>query len=300
MRRRMPNELAPMSRARGRKLLPLVEQLAAHQDVHARLTFDPIEIPRRFTAPADIEVAGLIAAAMAYGRASVFKTQIERLLAAMGPHPAAFARAFSRSPSPSAFAGVAYRFNQPPDFAALVAAIGWVSEEYGTLGDRFGRLYKEHGLRGALQEFGEQLRTAPPAQALLSARGPCGLAYLLSDARKPGASKRWHLYLRWMVRGPDAVDLGVWRRHVPRSALLIPLDTHIARIARNLRLTTRSDLSWRTAEEITASLRHLDPADPVRFDFTLCHHGMSGACPPVRSSNHCRSCRLRTACGFAL
>ncbi|HYG66816.1 MAG TPA: DUF2400 family protein, partial [Anaeromyxobacteraceae bacterium] len=80
------------------------------------------------------------------------------------------------------------------------------------------------------------------------------------------------------------------------SALVVPLDTHLFRIARHLGLTARRDASWRTAEEITAGLRRLDPRDPVRYDFALCHLGMSGACPVRRDPARCRACPLRPVC----
>jgi uncharacterized protein (TIGR02757 family) len=130
---------------------------------------------------------------------------------------------------------------------------------------------------------------------LLRGRGTRGLRHLLPDAAGPGAAKRWNLYLRWMVRGPDGVDLGAWRG-VPRAALVIPLDTHVMRVSRCLGLTRRADASWRTAEEITASLRRVDPDDPVRFDFALCHLGMSGACPARRRTAACAACPLAGAC----
>jgi len=98
-----------------------------------------------------------------------------------------------------------------------------------------------------------------------------------------------------MVRGPDPVDLGIWTR-VPAAALLLPLDTHTGRMAQHLGLTTRTDLSWKTAEQVTASLRQIDPLDPVRFDFALCHHGMSGACPATPQASHCRACELLPVC----
>jgi endonuclease III len=91
------------------------------------------------------------------------------------------------------------------------------------------------------------------------------------------------------------VDFGLW--DVAPALLVIPLDTHIARMARNLGLTARRDLSWRTAEEITASLRRLDPVDPVKYDFALCHFGMSGACPSQRRGDRCVECVLRQGCG---
>jgi hypothetical protein len=133
---------------------------------------------------------------------------------------------------------------------------------------------------------------------LLRGRGGRGLRHLLPDAAGPGAAKRWNLYLRWMVRGPDTVDLGAWPG-VPRAALLMPLDTHIHRVARRLGLTSRADAGWRTAEEITAALRLVDAADPVRHDFALCHLGMCGACPPRLTPTHCAACPLLSACPTA-
>jgi endonuclease III len=91
------------------------------------------------------------------------------------------------------------------------------------------------------------------------------------------------------------VDLGLWKRVSP-AALLVPIDAHVGRIARHLGLTKRTDQTWRTAEEVTAALRVLDPEDPVRFDFALCHYGMSGACPATPVAANCARCALRGAC----
>jgi endonuclease III len=80
---------------------------------------------------------------------------------------------------------------------------------------------------------------------------------------------------------------------------VVPLDTHVHRVARALGLTARRDASWRTADEITRSLRRIDPADPVRFDFALCHLGMSGMCPARRDRARCAVCPLRGGCRVA-
>ena len=286
-----------LSPARAAALRPLLDALDVALDRTARIAADPVELPRRYADPDDAEVAALFAASLAYGRADVFKPVVERVLAAMGPSPAAFVREFARAPDPSFFAGAIYRFNRPPDLAALAAAIGAVRARHGSLGARFAALLRDgHGnLRGALARFAAELRGAPRVESLLAGRGPRGLAHLLPDAAGPGASKRWNLYLRWMVRGPDGVDLGLWKE-VPPAALVVPLDTHVHRVARALGLTARTDASWRTAEEITASLRRIDPADPVRYDFALCHLGMSGTCPAHREASRCAACALREAC----
>jgi uncharacterized protein (TIGR02757 family) len=293
-----------ISAARAAALAPLLDRFERGFDKGARLGFDPVELPRRYAAPDDQEVAGLFAAALAYGRADLFKPQLERVLAAMGRSPARFCEGFAAAPRPEVFDGFRYRFNLPVDVAALAAAVGHVRRRHRALGERFAALFREEQagpepLRQALARFARDLREAPPARALLEGqaggRGGRGLAHLLTDADLPGACKRWNLYLRWMVRGPDAIDLGIWKG-VPASALVIPLDTHIARISRYLGLTDRDDMTWRTAEEITANLRALDPDDPVRFDFALCHLGMSGACPIRRDAAHCQACALREQC----
>jgi uncharacterized protein (TIGR02757 family) len=290
-----------LSRARAAALRPLLDRLDASLDRAARIAADPVELPRGYAAAEDQEIAALVAAALAYGRADVFKPVVARVLAAMAPSPAAFVRAFARSPDPRAFDGAVYRFNRPADLAALAAAAGHVALAHGTLGDRFGALFREAGgapdaLRPALARFAAELRDATPVARLLRGRGRRGLLHLLPDAAGPGASKRWNLFLRWMVRGPDAVDLGAWRGKVPPAALLVPLDTHVHRVARCLGLTRRRDASWRTAAEITAALRRVDPDDPVRFDFALCHLGMSGGCPARRDAARCAVCPLAEAC----
>ena len=297
--RRAPGRAA-IGAARARALRPLLDAFERGYDKAARVAFDPVEIPRRFRDPDDQEVAGLFAAALAYGRADVFKQRLERVIAALGPSPARFCEAFARAPRAELFAGFRYRFNQPEDVAALAAAIGHLRRLHGGLGRRFTALLAEElgsaePLRRALARFARELREAEPAARALGSRGRRGLLHLLPDAAGAGACKRWNLYLRWMVRGPDAVDLGAWRGVEP-ALLVVPLDTHVARVARHLGLTRRRDLSWRTAAEITAGLRRLDPADPVRFDFALCHLGMSGACPARRAPARCAACAVRGAC----
>jgi uncharacterized protein (TIGR02757 family) len=296
-----------LSTARANALRPLLERFERQFDKAGRLGFDPVELPRRQARPEEQEVVGLFAAALAYGRADVFRPRLERVIEEMGPSPARFCDAMARSPRQGAFSGFRYRFNRPEDVAALAAAIGHVRGIHGGLGARFTALLAEeqepgdaagelsHALRRALARLAGELRQAPPAQVILRQRGPHGLAHLLPDPGGSGACKRWNLYLRWMVRGPDAVDLGAWKG-IPTSALVVPLDTHLARIARHLGLTDRHDMTWRTAEEITGSLRRIDPDDPVRFDFVLCHLGMSGACPARRDPARCERCDLRAAC----
>ena len=98
-----------------------------------------------------------------------------------------------------------------------------------------------------------------------------GVCYFFPRPSSGSGCKRLNLFLRWMVRR-DALDLGVWTR-VPAAALVVPLDTHVIRVGRCLRLTRYTSPGWRMAQDITASLRRLDPVDPVKYDFALCHLG---------------------------
>ncbi|XXF75732.1 TIGR02757 family protein [Myxococcaceae bacterium GXIMD 01537] len=279
------------------RLRPRLEAFLASTDSRARIGFDPVEFPHRYRDPRDIEVSGLLAAALAYGRADLFRPKVDALLRRMGSSPAAYVRALDVPGARELLDGFVYRFNVGTDVAVLLLGMGRVLRERGSLEALFAERLRERGtLHGALGDFTGALRDVPMAE-LRQALGPeRGLHHLLPSPLGPGAAKRLNLYLRWMVRGPDGVDLGLWRGVSPAS-LLIPLDTHIGRISQHLGLTRRTDLTWRTAEEVTASLRLLDAADPVRYDFALCHYGMSGVCPTEPVREHCARCELLSVCG---
>ena len=284
-----------LSAARAALLEPRLSALLADYDYDARIEADPIEFPRRHSRPEDIELVALLATSLAYGNAKAFKPKLAQLLAPMGKHPADFARNFDPKRDAKHFEGFVYRFNVGADLAVLVSSAGRLSREHGGLGKAFEAAFRrEQSLRGALTSFVAGLRghIDPAIEERLGK--PRDLAHLLPNPEGGSSCKRLLLYLRWMVRGPDRVDFGLW--DIPKSALVIPLDTHIGRISRFLGLTARSDLSWRTAEEITASLRRLDPEDPVKYDFALCHTGMSGACPARSHARTCAPCGLLPAC----
>ena len=99
-----------------------------------------------------------------------------------------------------------------------------------------------------------------------------------------------------MVRPADGVDLGLWTGLVPPSILLIPVDTHIYKLARNLGFTERRDLSWQTTVEITSVLSRFDRDDPVKYDFALCHMGMLQRCPSRKDEARCEGCGVKSVC----
>jgi len=291
------------ARARGALSSRSADQLKTHLNAllaeapyQARIPFDPVEFPHRYSHPRDIEVAGLLSASLAYGRADLFKPKLDGLLSGMGSSPADFASGLTVRGARGLLDDFVYRFNVGTDIAVLLMGAGRALRERGSLEALFAKgLNGERSLHDALSAFTGALRRVPMASLRRELGPERGLDHLLPSPLGPGAAKRLNMFLRWMVRGPDGVDFGIWRR-IPAARLLVPVDTHVGRIARYLGLTRRKDLSWKTAEEITASLRKVDPADPVRFDFALCHHGMSGACPPRPRFQNCSCCALRQSC----
>jgi len=286
-----------LSEARAARLRRALRTLERRSPPRRRLPLDPVSFPHRYRAPRDIEVAGLLAASLAYGRADLFLPKVDGLLRGMGRSPAAFVRRLTPARARSLLSGFVYRFNVGADIAVLLMGMGRMLRGLGSLEAGFRQALEAHpgDLHAALAAFVAALRDVDIA-AVERVLGPVrGLGHLLPVPLGPGAAKRLHLYLRWMVRGPDAVDLGIWTS-IPPSALLVPLDTHVARLSRRLGLTGRRTLGWRTAEEVTDNLRRIDAADPVRFDFVLCHHGMSGACPPRARPELCRVCALQSEC----
>jgi uncharacterized protein (TIGR02757 family) len=263
-----------------------------------RLAFDPVEIPHRYPDPRDIEVSALICASLAYGRVDLFKPKLDELHTRMGASPAEFVRALTVKEAAAWLRPFVYRFNVGTDIAALLLGIGATLRKFGSLEALFLEQLEASGgsIEKALGGFTRAIRAGAPMPELRRALGKeRGLHHLL-PAVGGGAAKRLNLYLRWMVRGPDPVDFGIWTKVSP-ARLVIPLDTHIHRMARHLGFTRRKTAGWRTAEEITAALRRLDPADPVKYDFALCHFGMSGACPLKPARATCAPCPLLPACG---
>jgi uncharacterized protein (TIGR02757 family) len=294
MRRGRTHRLSPERAGRLRRALDRLERVSPPR---RRLPLDPVSLPHRYRDPRDVEVAGLLAASLAYGRADLFLPKVSRLLESMGPSPAAFVRGLDVTGARALLSGFVYRFNVGADVAVLLLGMGRMLVRRGSLEAGFVAAREASGgdLHGALGAFIRELRDVD-VRAVERALGKRrGLDHLLPVPLGPGAAKRLHLYLRWMVRGPDAVDLGIWKR-VPPSALLVPLDTHVARLAWRLGLVRRRTMGWAASEDITANLRVIDPEDPVRFDFVLCHHGMSGACPPRARAELCARCALQPEC----
>ena len=256
---------------------------------------DPIWIVRRYDRPADREVAGFIAAALAFGRVQSVINSIEGMLAVMGPSPAAFVRAFDPARDRRAFDHLVHRWTSGADMAALVWVLHQMIAKSGSIEGFFveGLAPGAVDVSDALQSFSTRALALDQKAVYLRARPKPGVAYFFSRPSSGGACKRLNLFLRWMVRR-DQVDSGAWTRVRP-GQLIVPLDTHVIRVGQCLQLTRYKSPGWKMAADITASLRQLDPLDPVKFDFSICHLGMMNACGFGKKAGDSQ-CPLRGAC----
>jgi len=239
------------------------------------LASDPIQFPRRFVRDDDREVAGFIAAALAYGRVAHIRQSVETVLGLLGGSPAGTLRALDLAAARRSLVRFTHRFNTGGDVARMLVILARLREEHGSLNAAFLAGYdaERPDVGHAIASFSKRALALDPARR--RAAGRAGVRFFFSSPEDGSACKRLNMFLRWMVRKDD-VDLGVWRGIAP-SRLVMPLDTHTARICRSLGFSARRSADWRMALEVTAALRALDPDDPVRYDFALFNWGLETA-----------------------
>jgi len=263
---------------------------------HADSATDPIQIVRRYERPDDREVVGFCAAALAFGRVASVLQSIERLMSIVGDRPAAYIRAFDPVGQKHAFAGFVHRWIGASDIVALLWIIKQMIDRAGSIEGFFleGDDPAAPDVTEALDSFSIRALQMDLTVAYgPSARQRHGVRYFFPRPSAGSACKRLNLFLRWMVRR-DALDLGLWTRVAP-ARLIVPLDTHVIRVGRCLRLTRYTSPGWPMARDVTRMLRRLDPVDPVKYDFSICHLGMMNACGFSRPQAD-GQCPLRGVC----
>lgn len=219
---------------------------------------DPLAALYPFSDLRDREIAGLLAAGLAYGNVKSIVSSIDRLMKRLAPSPRQFIEAIAPDDMARMIGPFRHRWTTHDEVANLLSAVKVVVARHGTLGEALREKVdpSDTDIQPALIRWHNELVTAGLERA----------NSLLSDPSKNSASKRTHLYLRWMVRC-DAVDPGGWP--ISPRLLLMPVDVHIHRIARQLRFTRRRTADLRTVREITRAFRKISPDDPLRYDFAL-------------------------------
>ena len=250
------------------RIFELFEKLYQQGNRSDRVFPDPLSFVLSATKNTDRESIGLVASTLAYGRVSQIHKSLSDLFARTGSVGDFLAQ--EAGERQVALAGFRHRFHKGPDLAELFTAIKRIREEFGSLKLCF--------LKGLGQSHCCYLHAlclfAAAVRSRMNTNLSQGVRHLLPDPWKGSALKRLNLFLRWMIRF-DKVDPGVWSGLSP-ARLITPLDVHIHRLGRTLGFTTRNQSDMRTALEITAGFRRINPRDPLKYDFVLARRGMEG------------------------
>lgn len=258
----------------------------------AHLDSDPLEYPRRYAEPEDRELMGFLAAGLAFGNVTAIRKSLERLVPLLGPRPVRFAGRTSLRELRSLLGGFRHRWIGGPDIACVLHWTRSMRETSGSIGGFFREGYVEGDMAASLSSFRARALELDHGGAYDSRELPAGArARYFFPSPSTGACKRTNMYLRWMARPDDGVDLGLWP-FVRTRDLVIPLDTHIYRIGTRLRWTRRRTPGWNAALDITRKLLAFDPEDPVKYDFALSRMGILHDCPRHARGQDCELCEL--------
>jgi uncharacterized protein (TIGR02757 family) len=270
--KRLP-QLKPAGREQLLALKPWLDELAGQVEQTDYIDSDPVCFMHAFQNKNDREIAGLLAAIMAWGRRDIILSKVDDLLKRMEYRPSEFAGNYSLT-NAELLNGFRHRTFTAPDVHWLMICLKITLQQYGSLEGLWDAAFRSAGNAGpgmmtAFHNmfFGEMYA------------GPQRVRKHISSGAKKSSCKRLWLYLRWCIRKNSVVDTGIMNFISP-AQLLIPLDVHVARHARRLGLLTRHANDWAAASELTSRLAELDPGDPVRYDYALFGMGINGVHAP--------------------
>lgn len=261
-----------------------LEQIVKKYNRRDYLDTDPVSIVHKIKGEKSRETAAFISSVFAFGNVKTIKASILKVLHPMGNNVYDFIKHYEKLQHESLlnskksqrsklylFQGIGHRFIKGNDISCLVNTLHFVLKEYGSIENLFMQYFtKENNLRKSLKVFTKNIRE-------IYCRNNSDfcertLRFMLPSPEKGSACKRMNLFLRWMVR-KDEIDFGIWKG-IKKNELIIPLDTHIARLSKSLGFTKRKTLGWNMASEITENLKKFDPLDPLKYDFALTRIGM--------------------------
>ncbi|MDR3322401.1 MAG: TIGR02757 family protein [Synergistaceae bacterium] len=250
----------------------LLERLYREYNRREYVSPDPLEFLYHYDSPADREVVGLIASSLAYGRVASILSSVGRVLSVLGNSPADALAGSDEHILSGRLYGFVHRFTACDEMAKFLSGIGRALSVHGSLEALF---VSGLGQRAESVPEPDSKRVLEAMEGFASALLECsGLesSHLLPRPSRGSACKRLFLYLRWMARSDD-VDPGGWNG-VPPCDIIVPLDTHMFRIASGLGFVTRKSADGRAAMEATEGFRRLRPDDPARYDFALTRFGI--------------------------
>jgi len=270
----------------------VLERLYARYNHRDFIKPDPLQFIYQYSNRLDMEVAGFLAAELAYGRVRQIEKSLTNLFGRMGDSPFQFVRDFDEQKR-AKLKDFRHRFTAGDDISDLLELLRDVFDEFGNIENFFIVGYRDDdpNIIGALSKFCDSLLEMYAETH--NGHIPKGLSYLLPRPASGSACKRLNLFLRWMVRNDD-VDAGLWKS-IDKTRLIVPVDVHMSRLCRILGLYDRKTVSLSTAVKITESFAEIEPADPVKYDFALTRIGILDNCTGHHRSG-CQFCELFGFC----
>lgn len=225
---------------------------------------DPIQIPHRYKDKEDIEIVAFISALFAYGSRKVFIPKLDKLFSKMGKKPLEYIK----NGEFSNLINFNYRFAKENDVIEILKILSKLYNSNETIQTLFRYGYEQKSdIKGMLQVVTDYFYLNSTDNV-----GE-GFYFMLANPKNNGAMKRLNMFLRWLVRKPP-VDFGLWD-FIPTSELLIPLDTHVAKISREMNLLTRKSNDFKAVLELTDKLKQFDANDPTKYDFAIYAKGIN-------------------------
>ena len=241
------------------ELKAFLDEKAAHYQCAEFLETDPIQIPHGFSRKEDIEIAGFLTAAIAWGNRKSILASAARMMELMDRAPYAFVTQAGPKDL-ERLQPFVHRTFQGPDLQTFILGLRHLYAQHGGLEGCFNRYAKLGGLQSAISQVRTHFLEIPHQERSRKH---------FADPGRGSAAKRINMFLRWMVRpAARGVDFGLWKAIRP-SQLSCPLDVHSGKVARALGLLERKQNDARAVLELDQSLRSLDPIDPVKYDFAL-------------------------------
>ena len=223
---------------------------------------DPICIPHAFTKKQDIEIAGFFAAIFAWGNRTTIINKSRELMQLMHNAPHDFVLGHTKKDLQQ-LEGFKHRTFNTTDLLYCIEFFKFHYSTNASLETAFSKWMhkKDTSVENGLNGFYNYFFSLPDV--------PERTRKHIASPLKNSSCKRLNMYLRWMVRNDNkGVDFGIWKNIAP-SQLIIPLDVHVTRVAKQLNILQAKQANWQAAVELTEYLRNLDKQDPVKYDFAL-------------------------------
>lgn len=241
----------------------ILDELAEKYETKNFISSDPIQFPHSYKNTTDIEIVGFIAALFAFGSRKVFIEKLKTLFQLMENQPTDFIL----NGNLNLLSDFNYRFAKPEDIKNILLTLRKLYKESRGLSEIFEYGYKrDHSIKSALSTVADFFYANNTSTQ--------GFNFMIANPKNGGAMKRMNMYLRWMIR-KSVVDLGIWD-FIPTSELLIPIDTHVAKVSRKLGLLERNSNDFKAVLELTNKLKEFDSKDPIKYDFALFGAGIEG------------------------